>query len=246
MVDDMRYKIVLVGTAVALSVAACGSSSNNASPTSSSTSSNANGSSTTTGAAPTTPGTASGPTSPSQPAGGTDRVAGLIASLSGNSIQVTARDGTATVAFTSSTSMSSLAPAQLTDVTAGSCVMVRPTRDSGPASSGAVTARSVAVSAATGGNCPQPQGRHGVGGTVASVNGNTIAVTTGANSPQTNVSVTDSTIYTKRTSATSQDIAPGKCLAARGTKDSSGVLQATAISLRPATNGTCGGPRHGS
>ena len=237
----MRYTIVLVGTAVALSLAACGSSSNNASPTSSSTSSNASGSS--TSSAPTSPGTASGPTSTSQPAGGTDRVAGLIASLSGNSIQVTERDGTATVAFTSSTSMSSMAPAQLSDVTAGSCVMVRPTRDSGPTSSGALTARSVAVFAATGGNCPQPQRGHGVGGTVASVNGNTIAVTTGANSPQTNVSVTDSTSYTKRTSATSQDIAPGKCLAARGTKDSSGVLQATAISLRPATNGTCGGPK---
>ena len=243
----MRYTIVLVGAAVALSLAACGSSSNNASPTSSSTSSNASGSSTTSGSststAPTSPGTASGPTSTSQPAGGTDRVAGLIASLSGNSIQVTERDGTATVAFTSSTSMSSMAPAQLSDVTAGSCVMVRPTRDGGPTSSGTVTARSVAVFAATGGNCPQPQGGHGVGGTVASVNGNTIAVTTGANSPQTTVSVTDSTTYTKRTSATSQDIAPGKCLAARGTKDNSGVLQATAISLRPATNGTCGGFR---
>jgi hypothetical protein len=85
--------------------------------------------------------------------------------VSGNSIQVTQQNGNTTVDFTDSTSVSEIDPAQLSDLTAGSCVVVRPTRDSGPASGGSVTARAVFIRPASNGNCPQPQGReNGPGG----------------------------------------------------------------------------------
>jgi hypothetical protein len=162
--------------------------------------------------------------------------------VSGTTIQVTQPNGTAAAAFSPSTKISELSPAQLTDVTPGSCVAVRPARGSGPQSGGTVTARSVLISPAANGQCQPSSGRGGVGGTVSSVSGNTIVLTTtgsdGTNSP-TNVQVGDTTTYAKRAVANPQAIAPGKCITARGTKDSSATLQATAINLRPADNGTC-------
>lgn len=91
----------------------------------------------------------------------------------------------------------------------------------------------------------------GINGTVASVTGNTINVTSndasGAAS-QTAVTVTEKTKYTKQTTTDGQAIAQGKCITARGTKDGGGTLQATTITLQPANNGKCpqpGGNHHG-
>ncbi|MGO9151811.1 hypothetical protein [Mycobacterium sp.] len=82
-------------------------------------------------------------------------------------------------------------------------------------------------------------------GTVASVEGNTIHVTVtdaNGNPSQTDVTVTDTTRYNKGFSANSQAIAQGKCIAARGTKDGGGTLQATVVTLGPANNGKCPQP----
>ena len=66
------------------------------------------------------------------------------------------RNGTATVDVTPSTTVAELTPAQVTDVTAGSCVAVRPTHDDG--SGGAqVTARNVVIGTAPDGTCTAPQ-----------------------------------------------------------------------------------------
>ncbi|MBV8927780.1 MAG: hypothetical protein JO152_01475 [Mycobacteriaceae bacterium] len=212
----MRYAIMALTGAVAVTLAACGSSSTHTA------------SSGTSGPSPTS--------TTAKPANGKDHVAGLINSVSGNTIQVAQpNNATATVDVTNSTKVAELVPAQLTDVTTGSCVNIRPTRDN-PG-----TARSVLVSPADNGNCPQPQNGRGVLGTVASVNGNTIVVTTAGN--PTNVTVTPTTTYAKRTDSTTQAIAQGKCIAARGTNDNSGALQATAITLRPAVNGNCPGTK---
>jgi hypothetical protein len=232
-----RLAILAVTGATALSVAACGTSNKEK-------------------AAPS----ASPTTSSSAPAKGKEQVAGLIASVSGSTIQVTQQTGTATVDFTPSTKVSEVTPAQLTDVTAGSCVKVRPTRESAQ-TGGAITARSVRVNQAVDGKCPQPKQPAGSGtptpsspsptapaknpavqGTVASVAGNIITVTSD-NASQTTVTVTDKTEYTKRATTDAQAIAQGKCITARGTTDSGGALQATNITVRPATNGTC--PQHG-
>ncbi len=140
-----RLAIVTLTGATALSIAACGAS-NEAKPTSANP---------TSSAAPTS-------SPPSASGKGKDWVNGLIDSVSGSTIQVSQRSGTATVDFTPSTAVSETTPAQLTDITAGSCVSVRPDRRGASAEGGAITARSVRVSAAVDGQVPRahaPGGR---------------------------------------------------------------------------------------
>lgn len=232
-----RLAIFTLTGATALSVAACGASH---------TTSN-------TGQ----PSTAAGPTSsaatssPSASANGKAWVNGMIASVSGDAIQVTRQSGNTTVDFSPSTKISEVTPAQLTDVTAGSCVAVHPTRDSAD-SGGAITAQFVRVNPAVDGKCQEPKHPAGanakhraVSGTVASVAGNTMTINAtdaDGNSSQSNVTVTDTTKYTKQTATDAQALGQGKCIAARGTKDDSGTLQATAISVQQADNVTCAQP----
>jgi Domain of unknown function (DUF5666) len=236
-----RVALLAVTGATALSLAACGGS-NTAKPTSSNPTSTAPSSS-----------------APSASAKGKDWVNGLIDSVSGNTIQVSQRSGSTTVDFTPSTAVSEITTAQLTDITTGSCVSVRPDRH-GAADGGAVTARSVRVSTAVDGKCPGsgattstspggPVGHHQLSGQVAAVAGNTITLNsadTGGNSPQSTITVTDTTKYTKQSAADAQAIAQGKCIAAHGTTDG-GALQATTISVQQSDNGSCpqlGGRHH--
>lgn len=194
-----RLAIFTLTGATALSVAACSASnttSNSVKPS--------------TAASPTS--SAATPSSPSASANGKAWVSGMIASVSGDAIQVTQQSGNATVDFTPSTKITEVTPAQLTDVTAGSCVAVHPTRVSA-GTGGAITAQSVRVSPAVDGNCPEPKhpagapnsggpAKHGmVSGSVASVAGNTITVNgtdANGNSSQSSVTVTDTTKYTKQ------------------------------------------------
>jgi Domain of unknown function (DUF5666) len=235
-----KYPLLAVVGIAAVSLAACGSSTTSGSPATSTSGSSS------TSSSPTSP---SGPSTSSTPsAQGRDRVAGLIASVSGTTIQVTQQSGTAAVDFTPSTTVSELTPAQLTDVAQGSCVAVRSAPGGAP-SGGTLTARSMLITSPVNGQCQTHGGRGGVSGTVSSVNGNSIVVATtdpSGNNTQSTVQVANTTTYLKRTSANTQAISQGKCIAARGT-DESGTLQATAITLRPASNGTCpqpGGNRH--
>lgn len=248
-----RFAVLAVTGAAALSIAACGSS-NTSSPTTSPSSATSS---------PTTSRT----TTPS-PANGQARVSGLIASVSGNAVQVTQNEnGNATVDFTPSTKINEVVPAALTDVTTGSCVTVQPGHEESQGGQ-PVTAATVRVRAAADGKCPQakagapgsgpgsttpapsgsPAKRSAMQGTVASVAGNTINITStdaSGNTAQTAVTVNDKTKYTKQASATSQAVSAGKCIAAWGTKDGSGTLQATTLDLRPANDGKCGRGKHG-
>jgi hypothetical protein len=219
----VRYTISLIGLAVAMSVAACGSSTSG------------------TTAAPTTPSAASPPSTSTQTKA-KDHIAGLITSVSGNTIQVGQQNGSAAVDFAPSTKIASLSAAQLSDVTAGSCVAVRPTRDSN-AAGGTVTAAAVLIVPSANGQCPQPRDGREVVGTVGSVNANTLTLTSGGTAAQTSVALTNQTRYVRRTVADAHAISQGECLSARGTKDSGGTLQATAIVVRPANNGSCPGAR---
>lgn len=248
-----RFAVLAVTGAAALSIAAC-SSSNTSSPTTSPSSA---------ASSPTT-----SQTTPSAPANGQARVSGLIASVSGNAVQVTQNEnGNATVDFTPSTKINEVVPAALTDVTTGSCVTVQPGHEESQGGQ-PVTAATVRVRAAADGKCPQakagapgsgpgsttpapsgsPAKRSAMQGTVASVAGNTINITStdaSGNTAQTAVTVNDKTKYTKQASATSQAVSAGKCIAAWGTKDGGGKLQATTLDLRPANDGKCGRGKHG-
>ncbi|WP_197504743.1 DUF5666 domain-containing protein [Mycobacterium sp. 852002-51163_SCH5372311] len=246
-----RVAILAVTGATALSLAACSSSSNPPSATSSAG---------TTAASSGTTATTSAPPS------GESHVSGMIASVSGNSAQVTQKSGNATVNFTGSTKVTEVSTAALTDVTPGSCVSIRSAH--GSHGGKPITAATVRVSQAVDGKCPTgkesapdstttapsspsptpspstPSGKKpDVAGSVASVSGNTINVTStdaNGNPSQTAVAVDDKTKYTKRAPADTQAITQGKCMTAKGTKDSGGALQATTINLRPANNGKCG------
>jgi hypothetical protein len=210
--------ILAVAGATALSVGACSSSHDAKSPA----------------------------TSSPAAANGKAVVHGLIASVSGNAVQVTEATGTATVDVSPSAKISESTPAQLSDVAAGNCVNVG--AKPAPAPGGPVTAVSVHLSPQGGdGKCPQPKaGPARVIGTVASVAGDTINVTVtdaNGNPAQTGVTVTDKTHYSKGASATSQAIAQGKCITAHGTKDGGGTLQATVVALGPANDkGQCPEP----
>jgi hypothetical protein len=247
-----RLAILAVTGATALSVAACGSS-NQSSPTSTSTSTSTVTSTTTSPA----------------PAQGEAQVSGLVASVAGNSLQVTKDDNSnATVNFTSTTKVTEVAPATLSDVTSGSCVTVRPTKEIQPGGQQQVTAASVRVSPSVNGTCPQPKNKPGSGpgsttpapsgspspapakpkplqGSVASVTGNTITVAgtdASGNTTQTSVTVDDQTKYSKLAASTPEAITQGKCVSARGTTDNGGALQATSIRLRAAVDGKCPPP----
>ena len=131
--------------------------------------------------------------------------------------------------FTPSTRVVEVSPAQLTDVTPGSCVNVRATPQSAPAGAG-ITAQAVTITGAVDGKCPPPPGFFG---TVTSVSGNTIAVNgmgPGGPTTPTNVTVANTTSYSKQTASSTQAIVNGKCMGAQGTQDG-GVLHAMTISL---------------
>jgi uncharacterized protein DUF5666 len=246
----IRLAILAVTGATALSVAACGSS-NKSSPTPTSTSTS----------------TVTSTTTSLAPAQGEAQVNGLIASVAGNSIQVTKEDNSnAAVNFTSTTKVTEVAPATLSDVTSGSCISVRPTKDTQGGQP--VTAASVRLSPSVNGTCPPgkesgqgststppsgsptplPAKPKPVRGSVASVAGNTITVAgadASGNTTQTAVTVDDNTKYSKLTTATPAAITQGKCVNARGTLDNGGTLQATTIKLRPTVDGKCPGKPHG-
>ncbi|MEN4446188.1 DUF5666 domain-containing protein [Mycobacterium sp. SM3041] len=217
-----RYGVVTLAGFAALSLAACGSSST---PSAGSTTASSSPSS----AAPAPAG-----------AGGKDRLSGLVNSVSGGTVSITGKDGPGTVDITSSTRITQLSPGQLTDVTAGECVAVRPVK--GNDSGSAVTAANILVGRPGNAQCGEKGGKreHGINGTVAAVNGNTIQVTD-ADNAQITVTVTPDTRYTKTAGADAKAIAAGMCLGARGTKDGNGALQATFAMVRPAVNGACGG-----
>ena len=219
--------ILAVTGATAVSLAACGNSSNE------------NTGKPSTSASSTTP----KPTPPPAPPMGHDEVEGLVRSVSGNRIQLTQRDRTAAaVDFTPSTMVTELGPAKLTDVTPGSCVDVEAAAQGGPPGA-PVTAQSVTISPSEDGKCPppvqspsgQPAGSPSVNGIVNSVTGNTIAVNSidpTGKTTHTTVNVADTTTYNKHAVTNAQAIQNGKCMAAQGIKDG-GVLHAATIDLEP-------------
>jgi len=234
--------LAVVIAAIAVAVAMCGPSNN--------TSNNPNtGKPTVSATPPSSPPRAAPPPAPPPPAAGKDYVEGLVESVSGNAIQLRTRSGSATVDFTPATKVTELTPAQLSDVTEGSCVNVRAAPEGAPAGD-AITAQSVTISPAVDGKClplpapgsgsappsgPPPAAPAGVSGKVATVSGNTIAVTgtdPAGNTTHTQVNFTSGTTYSKQAVTNTQAIEHGKCMGAQGT-NSGGVLQATTISLQP-------------
>ena len=202
------------------------------------------GSASTPAAAPTTSTVAKKPpaASPAPVGARQDRTSGVIGSVAGPVVTLTAAHGPGTVDVTPQTRVTQLTPAQLTDVAAGECLVVRPTRDS--AGAAAITAASVLFGPVVDGQCARPgeHARHGVIGTVGAVSGNAITITTG-DAKQETVTVVPNCRYAKRVTADASAIAAGQCLMATGSIAADGALQATSVAVRPADDGSCGGKR---
>ena len=215
----LRFAIgAAVIAVITLGVAMCGPSHNSSTNT---------GKPTVSATAPAPPPNAAPPPAPPPPPPAPkDYVEGLVESVSGGTIALRTRTGSATVDFSPSTRVVEQTPAALTDVTPGSCINVRATPQSAPPPA-AITAQSVTITPAVDGKCPPPAGYYG---TVTSVSGNTIAVS-GLGPTPTNVTVADSTAYNKQTPSSSDAIANGKCMGAQGTNDG-GALQAMTIALQ--------------
>lgn len=228
-----QFAILGVLVVIALAVAMCGTSDN--------TSSTSNTEKpTVTALPPTSEPSAAPPPAPAPPPVGKDYVEGLVESVSGNTIALRTRTGSATADFTPSTQVVEVTPAQLTDVTPGSCVNVRATPQSASTGAG-ITAQAITITGAIDGKCPPPAGFFG---TVASVSGNTITVNgmgPGGQSAPTNVTVANTTSYSRQTPSSTQAIVHGKCMGARGTQDA-GVLHAATISLEACP--PMGSPHH--
>lgn len=239
-----RTGLVLMVSAAAFTLAACGGS---ATPSGSG------------GSAPSGAAQAGGPGTP-------PGAFGSIASVAASSIEVQNKtSGQVTVNFGSSTTFTNEVSGTLADVTVGSCVTVSGTGGSGQP----VAARSVSITKATSGGCtaaaggrgggggngtrpsgsnrPRPTGTNGgrfggAFGTVGAVTGASFTVHTtprgSTAATDVTVNVSGTTTYTKSESATSSALVVGQCAAALGTTDDTGAVTAKSITIsKPGTNG---------
>lgn len=233
-----RYPMLAIVGITALSAVAC-SSATKTEPSASS-------------AASTTTSAAAASQAPEK-INGEDEVSGSIASVSGMRIEVSSPEGSASVSFTDSTKIMELTPATLTDITPGLCVTIRPASG---AEGGTVVADAVVVGASSGGECKKTGGADNAGlprtplggfrGTVDSVTGTTIALTTfGTDGSKTNstIETNDLTLFADRHRVKADAVVEGKCIIAGGTNDTGGVLQAQTINLPLVVNGECPRPK---
>jgi hypothetical protein len=167
-----------------------------------------------------------------------------------------------TVDFTSSTPISVTGTGSAADITVGSCI----TATGGEDSTGTMTATRVTVSPAVGGSCPAPSftganpgglpsGRPdftfrprstpggfadfaSVRGLVTAVSGSVVTVQeTSGSTPSLTVPAT-AQVSTTTTGSTS-DLVAGACVAAIGTEDSSGTLDARSLLIEPSGPSGC-------
>lgn len=224
--------LTIAGGALALTLAACGSSeSGTATPAS------------------------------QAPALGTNKAArgpaasGTIAQLAASSMQVqNASSGEVTVNFSGSTTFTDRVSATLADVSTGSCVVVTGTGTP-------VAAKSVEISVAGNGTCAaggggardgdtrraaRPSGTNNARGasgkvTAVSATGFTVEQDNRQTGAATSVQVTvgSATTYSKSESANSGALKVGECVAATGQADDTGAVTAKTISISQAGPNGC-------
>lgn len=242
----------VAGVALALTLAACGSSSSGGS----------------TSAAPSQAPAASNGQGAGR--GGGPAAAGTVASVASSSLKVqSTNSGQVTVNYSGTTTFADRVSATLADVATGSCVIITGTGTP-------ITAQSVDVSTASSTGCgaaggggmrPQnggsgrpsrPSGANNPGGagqggratgkvTAVSSTGFTVQQDNPQTGATTDVQVTvdGSTTYTKAESASASALKVGECVTANGQADSTGAVTATTITISQAgPNGcTVGGGR---
>jgi len=230
-----QFSVLAIIGITALSTVACGSSTKSSSSES---------------ASPATSTSVAAPASETPvKVDGRLEVGGSVASVSGTRIEVSSPKGAASVALSESTRVWELTPAKLSDITAGTCVTIRPASG---AEGGTVVADAVVVGVNKNSECKKTNAQDNGGfprsplggfrGTVDSVTGTTIALTTnGADGSKINTTVetNDLTLFADRHLVKADAIVEGKCIVARGNNDAGGVLQVDSINLPLVVNGAC-------
>ncbi len=221
------------------------------------------------GASTAAPPPASASAQPSPHRRATPGTSGLLAAVSGHTLQVQSSGSQTAVTYSSGTTFTDTVPARLSEVTVGSCVLVRSGGASGSGVAGAAT--SVAITPAVNGSCasvrggspkrrrksagagsgssaqpaPSRKASAGTSGKVLSTSGTGFVVQTGAagSTAPKSVPVTtgSATTYSKRAKATSAALVVGRCLTVRGPAGSDGTIAARSIAVRPANSGQCSG-----
>jgi hypothetical protein len=248
----MKRRLVITagGTAVVLALAACGSGTSASSNNSSSNGNSANRS-----------GNGDGP-------GGFARrgAAGTLAQINGTSLILSATDGTdVTVDYTNSTTITQTRTGLLADVVPGSCLIATGTKDA----SGTLVASNVRLSQPVNGSCTvagfgnRPPGANGspnpnatpravprrtpppgqplpafATGKVTAVNGTSVTLQPATGATQT-ITVPTTVTVSESNVASASALAVGDCIQATGGRDSSGTVNATALSIVPAGPSGC-------
>ena len=202
--------------------------------------------------------------------GGGNGVAGQLAQLSGNKLELSGQNGVTNVTFSSSTRVTETAVGTLADVVAGVCITAAGQKDA----TGAIAATTVTLTPKRlmNGTCtpaarnaspnpnrsprPRPSGAGNfpsppanftfVRGEVASTSGTTVTVNVTGGGTQT-VTVPTTARITKQQQISTSQLAVGQCIVATGQKNSSGTVQARTLSITPKgpTGCTFGGGRFG-
>ena len=189
-----QFSVLAIVGITALSTVACGSSTKTSSSES---------------ASPATSTSVAAPASETPvKVDGRLEVGGSIASVSGTRIEVSSPKGAASVALSESTRVWELTPAKLSDITTGACVTLRPASG---AEGGTVVADAVVVGVNKNSECKKTNAQDNGGfprsplggfrGTVDSVTGTTIALTTNGDDGSkinTTVETNDLTLFADR------------------------------------------------
>jgi Domain of unknown function (DUF5666) len=191
---------------------------------------------------------------------------GQLVQISPTTLILTGPNGDTTVTYTSATTITKTSIATLADIAKGTCVLANGQKDA----SGLITATTVLISPRTATGCaarnfgppspapgssprpsfsprpnatPRPSGQPNNGafvtGEVTAQSGPSLTVLTQANGTQ-KIVVSSAATITESSSVSESALQNGECIRANGSRDTSGDVQATAITITPAgPSGTC-------
>ena len=190
--------------------------------------------------------------------------AGQLVQVKGNLLTLSTANGDLAVAYSSATVITTSTTGSAGDIVSGTCVFIAGTKDS----AGTITARTVRLSKAVNGACPaggrpggfvpggsprafpsgagRPSGAPApnpnaafVNGLVTAVTGTTVTVQSAAGTTSP-VTVPTTLPVTEASDGTAADLTIDSCVRATGQKDSSGVVQATSLTVQPTNaSGSC-------
>jgi hypothetical protein len=183
---------------------------------------------------------------------------GQLVQISGNTLTLSSTSGIdTTVTYTASTVITKTSTGTVADVVPGVCITATGAKDA----TGAITAATVSVSSPVNGSCsagfgfgggggarrspspgftPNPAfaNRAAVRGLVSAVNGTQVTVKTSTGAATTFTIPTTVRVTTTAT-ATPSELTTGECIAAAGSRESSGTVSARSLIIVPAGPSGC-------